>query len=313
MKLFVLLWLLLSALSAAGFTSEGHIRIEERACTILLERAQAAQAAGSPLAIYRRGTTIIPQLYHLPVLWDVCRTGLPGARTAFPDHSGERQFAQDLQPYHFMAANKYVVRAARENKDHELTDARRQQLLLRGALPRCLALMYFLYREIVTAGLTATSESGRGAFVLLHIVADSYSGEQAIRTADSLRLVTVNGWQLSRLGWPDLATNRTTKCDPLPMLHRTSHALGDEEWRGCVHGLSPRAEAAAQACADLLEAIARASQPGMRLDPEWQRFAIAHFRPANCTVTSGWFVRNPTSDNIRLDLEGQAENAFNFD
>ena len=172
--------------------------------------------------------------------------------TTYPDLSFERQFAQDWQVYHFMAPNRPVVRAARLPADRS---TQQRQLLIEG-VPDCMEMMYLFFQETLRNGAEA-SKAGRGIYVLMHALADSYSHEHTSRDPATQQLLTVKGWRLARFAWPAAARALEppypgTQTATMAMVHRVSHAGADRNWAQADGSLSPDAEAAAGTLADLL-------------------------------------------------------------
>ncbi|WP_305020123.1 hypothetical protein [Hymenobacter cheonanensis] len=259
---------------ASAFESAGHKAIEQRALGILQERYTAALAAALTLPPTRQD--IIREVYMLPN-WTEATDAVPAPRSQYPDASGERQFAQDLQGYHFMAGNKSVVRAANMAN---LDAAAKQHVLLLQTLPDCLQLMRFLLWE-ACYNPEGASESGRGVFVLLHIVADSYSSEHTTRDGKFGALKAVKGWRLSRPAWP-LAAHQATSEGTHRMLHGgIGHAPGDEEWFDPtrLHNMSPQAEEAANALADVMTLFYRTRLAQQQFRPLWDASLSTYARP----------------------------------
>ena len=146
--------------------------------------------------------------------------------SAFPDLSLDRQFAQDRQMFHFMAANKDVMEACKESQPDK-----QQHILLVQALKPNLKMMYYLIREFLNCPKGA-SQAARGLYVVMHIIADSYSSEHTKRS-ENMEIVTIKGWQLARVSWPDDAKVDDNGDGTLRLLHHAKEklALGDRNWR----------------------------------------------------------------------------------
>ncbi|MDO7847981.1 hypothetical protein Q5H92_16570 [Hymenobacter sp. M29] len=278
--------------TANAFEADGHAAIEREAYARLKARP-ASQ--GLP-----DGLSILHKLYEANVLKEDVADLV--VHTTYPDISFERQFAQDRQVYHFMAPNRPVVQAAKLKIGNQPASLeQRQQKLLQGVLPDCFRMMYYFFRETIRNSQGA-SQAGRGIYVLMHVVGDSYSPEHATRTPDLNGLVAVKGWRLSRFGWPQGAKEFEPARDncsgrTMAMLHRVAQAKADKCWRGTegvTQALSPLANAAAIALEELLvttyraQLIANANAPA--IDDLWRSYAQAYFQPQGCTVQGNDFV-----------------------
>jgi hypothetical protein len=290
----------LAPLHTHAFEAPGHQAIEQAAYRLLLQRP-----AGDGLP---DGHTIARALARTHILKDDLTTlpitALP-TYTTYPDLSFERQFAQDRQVYHFMAPNQAVVRAATLKINGQPAPAgRKQRELLVQALPNCFAMMYFFYLETVKNSLGA-SQAGRGAYVLMHVVADSYSAEHATRVVPTYHLTAVKGWRLSRFGWPAAAkdtTGRACTGHTLAMLHRVTQAKADKCWADPTNPsrLKPNAEEAAVALSELLvtlykaqlvqQSVLSSAMQNTQLDELWRKYTARFFSPEGSEQTSTAFV-----------------------
>ena len=279
-KLVASLGLLLSGLPpASGYSLKGHAAIERRAYDLLKQRPD--------------GLLILNELHQRKVLKEDAAHLEP--HTTYPDLSFERQFAQDRQVYHFMAPNKPVVRAARLAADQA---TQQRQLLIEG-VPDCMEMMYLFFQETLRNSAEA-SKAGRGIYVLMHAVADSYSHEHTSRDPATQQLLTVKGWRLARFAWPRAARAPeppypTSHTSTLAMLHRVYRAEADREWLLANGQLAPDAEAAAVALADLLLITYAAMQqsgrpPTDETDALFAGFVRRHFQPLGSTVVGNRFV-----------------------
>ena len=265
--------------AAFGYNLKGHAAIERRAYELIKRRPD--------------GLLILAELHQQKVLKE--EPALLEPHTTYPDLSFERQFAQDRQVYHFMAANRPVVRAARLAAD---LATQQRQLLIEG-VPDCMEMMYLFFQETLRNGAEA-SKAGRGIYVLMHAVADSYSHEHTSRDPATQQLLTVKGWRLARFAWPAAARGPeplypASHTVTLAMLHRGHRAEADREWRLPNGRLAPDAEAAAVALADLLLTTYAALQlhgkpPTDETDALFAGFVQRHFQPLGSTVAANQFV-----------------------
>ena len=279
-KLVTSLLLFLSGFSTAfAYSLKGHAAIERRAYDLLKQRPD--------------GLLILNELHQRKVLKEDAAHLEP--HTTYPDLSFERQFAQDRQVYHFMAPNKPVVRAARLAADQA---TQQRQLLIEG-VPDCMEMMYLFFQETLRNSAEA-SKAGRGIYVLMHAVADSYSHEHTSRDPATQQLLTVKGWRLARFAWPRAArapepSYPTSHTVTLAMVHRVYRAEADREWLLANGQLAPDAEAAAAALADLLlttyAAMQRSGRPPTdETDALFASFVRRHFQPLGSTVVGNRFV-----------------------
>ena len=237
--------------------------------------------------------------------------------SGFPDMSLERQFAQDRQMYHFMIPNDVVLRAARPKN---LTYAQRQRVTLRYGLRDCVKMIYFFLIEMLGAPERA-SRAGRGIYVLMHAVTDSYSPEHTTRTQDNFQLKAIKGWKLSRFGWPDAAKEKQKARDgsddhTLLLLHQSIHAAGDYNWKMADGKLSPQAEQAARAVADLLVLTYQAHRHFREADKLWEAYASRWFVPEGASIKGPTFYFPGTTDSIRFDYAKEYHkyrDAYGFD
>ena len=264
---------------AAAFNLKGHAAIERRAYELLRQRPH--------------GQLILEELHQRKVLKEDAEHLEP--HTTYPDLSFERQFAQDRQVYHFMAPNRPVVRAARLAADQA---TQQRQLLIEG-VPDCLEMMYLFFQETLRNSAGASS-AGRGIYVLMHAVADSYSHEHTSRDPATQQLLTVKGWRLARFAWPKAAlapepVYPDSHTVTLAMVHRGNRAVADRDWGVASGPLAPNAEAAAGALADLLlttyEAMKRNGRPPTdETDSLFAGFVQRHFQPLGSAAVGNKFV-----------------------
>ena len=265
--------------AASAYNLKGHAAIERRAYELIRQRPG--------------GLLILDELHQRKVLKEDAAHLEP--HTTYPDLSFERQFAQDRQVYHFMAPNQPVVRAARLAAD---AATQQRQLLLAG-VPDCMEMMYLFFQETLRNSAEA-SKAGRGIYVLMHAVADSYSHEHTTRDPATQQLLTVKGWRLARFAWPAAARVPEqpypgSHAVTLAMLHRVHRAAADREWQRAPGTLAPDAEAAAVALADLLLVTHAAMQlpgrsPTDTTDALFAGFVQRHFQPLGSTVAGNRFV-----------------------
>jgi hypothetical protein len=166
-------------------------------------------------------------------------------------------------------------------------------------VPDCMEMMYLFFQETLRDSAEA-SKAGRGICVLMHAVADSYSHEHTSRDPATLRLLTVKGWRLARFAWPKAARASEpaypgSHAATLAMVHRVHQAVGDRDWATAGGALSPDAEAAAIALADLLLTTFAALQlhvkpPANATDSLFAGFVQRHFQPQGSLVVENKFV-----------------------
>jgi hypothetical protein len=231
--------------------------------------------------------------------------GLPQVLNANADWSLERQFDQDLQCYHFMASNG-AVRAAIDSGPEKA-----QATLLAAALPDCLQILRAMFMDAVRLAYTkrsdAEAQSGRGLYVVMHAVIDSYSEEHTWRNT-AMELATVKGWAASawwRLwdptGVASVPVGRSCHNESEPVLRLLHTSAGDADYdfvagearsdesdleralRSCINtrGLVERAT---QAVVDLLTAAAAASDSKGHWNEEtaaraWSGFVSRNLAP----------------------------------
>lgn len=298
-KIVSLFFTLAIAQTVFGYDKAGHQAIELRAYDLLKEvKANACHPDGPVMYQWLKDHDYLDQAEQ--------------PHSSFPDLSMERQFAQDKQMFHFMAATEDVLAACREQ-----TQAGKQHRLLVPSLRACLEMMYYFSKEILFNNRGA-SDAGRGLYVLIHIVEDSYSSEHSTRDAKT-RLVTIKGWQLSRLSWPSQA-KATLPDGTMLLLHNGFDSPGDEGWKGNLPGnLSPMATAAAEAVSDLLVLFYQSAALKQVADPLIAGYFTRHFYPAYAILQNDHFAfAGQPKDDISFDYSGLYEKdpdsvAFKYD
>jgi len=280
-------FLLFYFLPAFAYKKEGHEAIEKRAYQLLdSPPAQDGLPSGKVMLQYLRDSGYLDT------------DGL--VHSAYPDISFERQFAQNRQMYHFMAADANVIKASADAP----VDVQRHRLLV-PSLNDCLQMMYFFAKETLDNPVGA-SQAGRGTYVLMHIVEDSYSSEHADRDADAEKLLTIKGWELSRRDWPDSAKALNTDRS-MRMLHHAFNSPGDEAWTGNYHGLSKLADAAARNVADLLVTLYIAAHDQDKADDLLKDYLAKWYAPAGGIRGPHYFTFTGNSDSVRYDYSGEYE------
>ncbi|MES2432063.1 MAG: hypothetical protein V4556_14100 [Bacteroidota bacterium] len=248
-----------------AFSTKGHVAIEKVALKLLRQ---------SP-----NGGAITDSLISWGFLKD---DGRPHSQ--YTDFSFERQFSQNRQMFHFMSSNDAVMNAIRAKP------ANIQQAVLINTLEGCLQMMYFFFREIIECPAGA-SQSGRGTYVLMHIISDSYSEEHTIRDSATMDLITIKGWKPSRLWWPAVAKQKEEGKESLLLLHKGFFAAkGDSDWKGDKEGLSPLAMQAAIAIKDMLLLLYNANGKSSQADALIRIFFEYHYRPFQAVATSTEFI-----------------------
>lgn len=279
---------ILSFSTSYAYDSEGHKAIEVAAYKLMEKHPAAGNIPD--------GLTIIQYLKDNGFL----NADYPQPHNHFPDLSLERQFAQNRQMYHFMASNRDVLAALNVTGEQ----AQQQKVLFRALQP-CLEMIYFFFREIIKNHHGA-SQSGRGIYVLMHIIADSYSAEYASRDIITGNLITVKGWRLSRLAWPADAKQAEKGKETLRLLHNSFKTPGDHEWGDTIN-LSPMAKKAAESIRDMLITLYMAVQPGGDADKVVSNFIEQHFRPLGSKMNGANFVFPGTTVSIPSSYYNQYE------
>lgn len=269
-----------------AYDSDGHKAIEKQAYRFFED---LKTTAGHP-----DGLTMLTFLKKCGGL-----SNYPTPFSSYPDFSLERQFAQDKQMYHFMASNDAVLEAA------GLPDSASQQhRLLMLSLKDCLQMMYFFFRE-TELNPKGASEAGRGLYVLIHVVEDSYSPEHTTRDLQTGELVTIKGWNLSRLFWPAAAKAREPDSHLMRLLHNSNHPTGDASWAGNEPGcLSPQATQAAHAVADLLVTLWEADNKPASADQFIEAYFATYFRPLGSSIKGTVFTFSNSKDTIDFNFSG---------
>lgn len=257
--------------------SEGHERIEKEAYKLL--KAQLS-SGNLPDGL---------EIFNFLVQHGIIKND-DNANSAYPDLDLGRQFLSDRQIFHFMADNRYVVEALRKFESLET----QKQYVLQKALPDGLNMIYTLFREVVD-NPEAANKAGRGIYVLMHAIMDSYSREHTIRTANTFELETIKSWQLSRLYWPKGTKikdkKQSGKAQTLVFLH-TNAGLGDKEWEDETGKLNKEASQAAKAVKDLLVAIYIAILHKEQEEELIKNYLKTHFKPKKAQVFKDYFELN---------------------
>jgi len=284
-KLFaVLLFSFFTAGHCFAYDSDGHKAIEKQAYRLFEDlKATADHPDGHTMLAFLKGAGDL--------------SNYPTPYSSYPDFSLERQFAQDKQMYHFMASNDAVLEAA-----DQPDPASQQHRLLMLSLKDCLQMMYFFFRE-TELNPKGASEAGRGLYVLIHVVEDSYSPEHTTRDEQSGELVTIKGWNLSRLFWPAAAKAREPGSHLMRLLHNSSHPAGDASWAGNEQGgLSPQASQAAHAVAALLVTLWEACNKPESTDQFIDAYFAKYFQAIGSTVQGSVFTFANSPDTINFDF-----------
>ncbi len=259
---------------AFSHVSEGHERIEKEAYKLL--KAQLS-SGNLPDGL---------EIFNFLVQHGIIKND-DNANSAYPDLDLGRQFLSDRQIFHFMADNRYVVEALRKFESLET----QKQYVLQKALPDGLNMIYTLFREVVD-NPEAANKAGRGIYVLMHAIMDSYSREHTIRTTNTFELETIKSWQLSRLYWPKGTKikdeKQSGKAQTLVFLH-TNAGLGDKEWEDETGKLNKEASQAAKAVKDLLVAIYSSILYKEQEEELIKVFLKTHFKPKNAQVFKDYF------------------------
>jgi hypothetical protein len=288
-RLLLIITFAFTSLSSLAYKKDGHEMIEKWAYHLLKE--MPAVAGQHP-----DGKTMMKWLQDEGYLY---KDGLP--HSAYPDYSSERQFAQDKQMFHFMASTEAVFKASLET-----SEAAQRHRLLVPALSDCLRMMYFFSKEILD-NPEGASQAGRGTYVLIHLIEDSYSVEHTTRDANGKELLTVKGWELSQGSWPAAAT--TSNADgSMRLLHRGKHAVGDDDWAGPQpSGLSPLALVAAKNVAGLLFMLYVSANNQAGQDTNIANYFKTYYKPAGGIESGTVYTFNGNQDSIRFDYSGEYE------
>lgn len=279
-----LLYLLISLFTfnpaVHAFDSKGHQYLEQQAYKLLRN--------------YPNGQVILDWLVQNKILSE----GLP-SRSQYPDNALERQFTQSRQGYHFMTSNFNVLGAAKSKGDLP----QQEELLLRSLGPS-LQMMYYFFREII-GNPQGASQAGRGIYVLMHIVADSYSTEHTSRDSATTQLRTIKGWKISRLGWPKIATSKEPGKETLLLLHHGKPAPGDREWfylNGNDTVLTAAGMNAAKAMCELLVITYEASRQPASSDALVCHYFEQYFQPYQSSISNKTFVFAGTPKNVHYNF-----------
>ena len=268
-----------------AFDSKGHIYLEQQAYKLLRG--------------YPNGQAILDWLVQNKILVE----GLP-SRSQYPDNALERQFTQSRQGYHFMTSNYNVLEAARSKGNLPP----QEELLLRSLGPS-LQMIYYFFREII-GNPQGASQAGRGIYVLMHIVADSYSTEHTARDSATAQLRTIKGWKISRLSWPRIATSKEPGKETLLLLHNGKPAPGDHEWfymNGNDTLLTAAGRNAARAMCELLVITYEASKQPASADALICKYFEQHFQPYQSSISNKTFNFGGTSKNVRYNFADRYE------
>ena len=277
---------------------EAHVKIEQKAYSLLL--AQKAQGQ------LPNGRVMFDFLVAKGIIKDSVN-----ANSAYPDFDLGRQFLSDRQIFHFMANSQYVMQAMRQYHTIEA----QQAYILKKALPDALNMVYTLLRETIDNPVAA-SEAGRGIYVLMHAITDSYSRDHTIRNPNTFDLVNIKSWQLSRLFWPkatkQLEPKQLDHVETMWFLHTTA-GTADEVWEYENGDLRPEAQAAANALKDVLITIYTALTAQDDVDELITDYMAKHFKPQMAKVEADHFVFADSDTKIPLSYKaGYANNANVF-
>ncbi len=276
-----------------AFDTEGHKAIEQEAYRLL-----AAMLASGSLP---DGGSIIRFLKKTHILNDDL-----SSYSHFPDISLERQFAQNRQMYHFMASVNAALEASKQKTKQD-----QQLYMLLSSLEPCYKTMYFFFREILKNSKGA-SQAGRGIYVLIHIVADSYSSEHTTREESSMGIMAIKSWQFSRLCWPKATRAKEDGKNTLLLLHRGFCAKGDHEWfDDQKKQLTPLAQNAAISIKDLLIAIYQAMNDESKAGSLITGFFEKDFKPFNSIANNGEFTFPNSNRTIKYDFNTEYNNSSN--
>ncbi|AZQ44181.1 hypothetical protein [Nonlabens ponticola] len=284
-KEYTLIAFFLMSTNALAHISEAHERIEKEAYKLLIEQ-EATENHPDGLSMFNY---LVAQNYIKES---------DEASSAYPDLDLSRQFLSDRQIYHFMASSRYVMQALRryDNIDEQ------QHYIISKALPECINLLYTLTRETID-NPTGANQAGRGIYVLMHAITDSYSREHTIRQPITHNIQNIKSWKLSRLFWPEVAKlkadNSNDEVETLVFLH-SIEGKADAEWVDEEGNLNEEAKAAVNAIKELLIIIYQATQNKAEVDSLITSYIGKHFQPVGAVVNDQQFVFE--TENTTMDL-----------
>jgi hypothetical protein len=221
-----------------------------------------------------------------------------------PDMDLARQFLSDRQIYHFMASCDYVIDAVKTG------DLDQQKMaLIKKALPDCIHVMYLMMREVLINPVGA-NQAGRGTYVLIHIVGDSYSREHTIRDPKTGELESIKTWQISKLSWPKAAKVDEPVTDgnaPTKVFLHTAKGEADTEWKLEDGTFSETGKKAIEAVKQLLILLYQAKTNENQSDDYIIQYFKTFFKPKGWSVGKDSFYLPGTEDVIPLTYKTEFE------
>ncbi len=298
-KPLFLIFFLLGATSVLAYDPEGHVQIEKAAIDSLIRMAATGDRPD--------GQTIYNYLLQHGLLLDE-----DGINSGSPDFDLSRQFLSDRQIYHFMARAGDVIDALK----NPTLEAQKRELMLR-ALPDILNMIYILMRETIEDP-SGARRSGRGTYVLIHAIADSYAREHTIRNQKTGEIEVIKGWRMSRLFWPEETDLKDSVyadgTETLVFLH-TRLGKADSKWQTGSGEFTEDARMAVLAVRDFLVALYEASIERSAADEIVTSYMKSYFKPAGGEDSQDKFLVDGRTIAISYadDYREYGANTVNFD
>ena len=279
-----------------AYDEKGHIKIELYAYQLFIKKYKSENPE-----------QILTYLKKLNILY--CDT-LPHSQII--DYDFDRQFAENKQVYHFMASDQMVIQSSR----FKTKEAMERELLLKAS-PYCYSFIYSFFRYLLEDPLRER-QSGRGIYVLMHSITDSYSEEHTSRDSQSFEIKTIKGWVASRFNffWPEKAKIKDTTTDYLFLLHKGFFSAdGDKRWfcEGSPSELSPKAEKAAEAICDLLYLTYTCHKNIHNIElinKLYNDYIIKYLRPYNSDIEGNSFIIQNSPKKVKFNFSDDYDNPF---
>ncbi len=279
-----------------AFDTEGHLKIETAGINLLKETLATD--------IYPDGITMYNYLLDNNILLNNSKIN-----SAYPDLDLGRQFLSDRQIYHFMANSKYVISAIKES-----TLDKQKQALMINALPECLNMLYVLMQEVVENPKGAI-QAGRGTYVLIHAITDSYSREHTIRNNITNEIESIKSWEMSKIFWPKNAKiiDPTYRDSSTLIFLHTIKGTADKEWADDKGDFSKNANKAIISIKELLITLYLASKDTLNKDKVITKYLSDNFKLYGSTLSENHFIINSDSIKISYLKEYKKYGVKNFD
>lgn len=288
---------LLAPQTCSAFSYQGHNIIEAHAYlrllhneSVFLERYPGVTGKHILDTLISIGVLTAPDCW---VLNNDCRLNpddplrwYPTIRSGEQDFMLAQQFSSKSQAFHFMARSHDTYR-----HDSVLAGHDAPVDLLDSAYPRCMRYLTTVFRQLVAADRTCCVET-HDIYVLMHSIADSYSGGHVERDSVTGEIQHLKPWQarawVSYLifwsGWKYFFSN-------------THHSFGtemrDEAYIDCPDGptmapyavpwscLSARGREASYALEDLIVSTYAVMRDSSTRDSEWTAYCMRHLKAMN--------------------------------